>query len=317
MRKIVCLTVLLIMPWSASFAAPTAQDLPGVPLEAVRVLDRKSPTKEKVDPPPPPTIKEVSKPKLESLSRRVDTMDPKDIGPVTVKMKPGVNEIIPVSLGHMNRIITPFANPKVVGFTDKEFPVEGSIVYIAPTKEGPITMFITEADSDGEEALSVTLLPEPRPPREIRLEFEKAFMGRGTAFKKAEKWEKGQAYLDTLKQVLRSLALGEIPPGYGLRDPIVSDPVVSCEMEGVTISPGQVLDGHSIIAVVSSVTNVSDSMIEIDEPSCYYKGVLAASAWPHVHLYPGDRTELYVLFKRPEFEDFNGTKRPSLLGGGM
>ena len=80
-------------------------------------------------------------------------------------MTPGVNQIIPVAIGHPNRIVTPFGNPEVVSTSLSGGEKEGecgevcikeNVVYVATDKEHPVTMFITEKGSETQ-ALSLTI----------------------------------------------------------------------------------------------------------------------------------------------------------------
>ncbi|EBT3822543.1 conjugal transfer protein TraK, partial [Salmonella enterica] len=89
-------------------------------------------------------------------------------------MKPGVNQIIPIAVGHPNRIVTPFSNPEIVstsltGATDNgqcgEVCIKENVVYVATDKQYPVTMFITEKGSEAQ-ALSLTMVPRRIPPRE-------------------------------------------------------------------------------------------------------------------------------------------------------
>ena len=91
------------------------------------------------------------------------------VGPETLVMRPGVNEIIPISVGQMNRIITPFTHAEVVTASGVQPEIRDSTIYLAPGDDKIITFFVTEKGSEGV-ALSLTLVPKAIPPREIRLE---------------------------------------------------------------------------------------------------------------------------------------------------
>ena len=49
--------------------------------------------------------------------------------PTTLLMTPGVNELIPVALGHLNRIVTPFESPQVRTTSDAQTQIKGNVVY--------------------------------------------------------------------------------------------------------------------------------------------------------------------------------------------
>ena len=239
----------------------------------------------------------------------------------------GENMILPIAAGHPNRLLTPFDAPKITTFSDAQISVDHSVVYVTPNSNDVVTMFVTEKDGDQEAAVSLTLVPKAIPPREVRLLVSgskgEAAPGQpigvgyvpGYSQIKASEWEKGQEYTEGLKQTLRQLAMGQTPTGYGLRTPIASDPIVSCHIPGLKIEPGQVLDGHNVIAVVARATNETRVPLEINAGACYQRGVLAAAAWPSMLLAPTQSTELYVLFKRPD-PGVSSNSRPSLLRGG-
>ncbi|MDA1379411.1 hypothetical protein PCI56_05540 [Plesiomonas shigelloides subsp. oncorhynchi] len=92
-------------------------------------------------------------------------------------MKPGMNQIIPIAIGHPNRVVTPFSNPEVIstsltGVSDTgqcgEICIKENVVYVATDKQYPVTMFITEKGSEAQ-ALSLTMFPRRIPPREVFL----------------------------------------------------------------------------------------------------------------------------------------------------
>jgi len=176
-------------------------------------------------------------------------------------------------------------------------------------------MFLHEKGDDSL-TMSITLLPEAIPPRDITLVFK------GMAYntmmrkmsKKAAKWETENEYVAGIKEAMRKLALGSIPEGYSFRPADENDRRFNCEsdVQGISVLVGQIMDGYNIIYSVSSVTNISASTIELTEAYCYEKGVLAVSFWPKVRLKAGEKTELYIAYKRPE--ENHGSVRPSLIG---
>ena len=244
---------------------------------------------------------------------------------VGLNVIPGENMILPISVGNPNRLITPFDNPRVTTASDAQISVDHSIVYVTPASEDLVTMFVTEMDGDQKNAVSLTMVPRKIPPREVRLLVsEKGEGGENSADPgmmsgfnnvKATEWEKGQEYTDTIRDTMRELALGKTPPGYGIRAyrPII-DPKPLCNVPGFAVEPGQTLDGHNMIVVVSKITNSSNVPLEFKSSSCYQPTVLAAAAWPKTLLAPGQSSELYLLTKRPDPSENSG-KRPSLLGG--
>lgn len=273
--------------------------LPGIPL---RLTD---PGPEKANP-PDPAARNVPTPAASVGQRQEEAM--------TLQVAPGVNEIIVVSRGHLNRLVTPFEHPVVKTVSKASTQVEGNIVYVASESEEPVTLFIND-EEDAEVAISLTLVPKAVPPREVRLSFDAAasqnlpLLGMG----KARRWEQAQPYVQTLKDLMRDLALGEIPEGYNLRKLKMGDPMPRCEIPEIKITPGQILEGFEFRVIVSRVTNGVDYHIEFDETKCYEPGVAAVAVWPNTVMGPGESTELYYVIRRERPEE-RRQARPSLLG---
>lgn len=229
-----------------------------------------------------------------------------------VTMEPGVNEIVKISRGHLNRIVTPFDHVAVRTVSNANISTDGGIMYIDAAGDMPVTMFLSEK-GDSSVSLSLTMIPDSIPPREIRLVVPN---GAAYATKKAERWETGKPYEEGIKDTMKTIAMGDVPSGYGMRAPSKFDFVPDCqnEKQGVSITPGQVIEGHNIIYIVSAMKNISAGPVEFSEALCFQPGVLAVASWPKVILKPGEETELYVAIKRPEVEPED--RRPSLIAGG-
>lgn len=240
------------------------------------------------------------------------------VQPLTVKVKPGVNEIIPVAIRHLNRIVTPFDTPQVRTVSQATTEIEGNILYVAPGDETPITLYITP---NGQEAiaLSVTLAPRRIPAREIRLTLDRV------QYKKLESLQTASAsdrqidnapqdYIGQLKTMFRSLALMKIPKGYAMRAPAVSERI-QCSQAGLKIDTGQVFDGHNLILLVGLARNTGSVPVEFDERTCANQRLgpsMAVAAWPNVFLEPGATTEVYVVM-RSQDERKTMSRRPSLI----
>ncbi len=226
---------------------------------------------------------------------------------------PGVNEIIPVSIGHLNRIVTPFEKPKVKTVSDVSTQVIGNTIYVASDKKRLSTMFIT--DSDDGSALSITLLPKEIPPRDVTLVIESKTGQVQSRYrsKKALHWEESTPYIDTIKAAFALIAKGSTPPGYTLRHPSSNDKRIQCNQPGFRQILGQVLDGGTYFVQIYKLTNTTNRTQEINETTCYIPSVIAVSSWPHTVLKPMQSTELYIAFNRESSEKEKIT-RPSLIG---
>ena len=111
-----------------------------------------------------------------------------------------------------------------------------------------------------------------------------------------------------------ALAKQEIPSGYSLRNPDSSDPVILCDIPGVTVRTGEMMDGFSLKASVSVLSNPTNMPIQIKESACWQDGVLGVATWPSVEfLQPGQSVELYVLFDVVQETNTGKKARPRLL----
>lgn len=231
----------------------------------------------------------------------------------TLMLSPGVNQIIPIAKGHLNRIITPFAHPVIHTTSTAKISTEGSIMYVASTAEGPSTLYVSPSGNQ-QLALSLTLVPRAIPPREIRLMISGNPDPVRAQPMAAGEWEQARPYIKSIKQAMRKLALGEIPSGYGLREWEADDPAMVCGQPDIKVEPGQVLPGSEFILLVGVATNTTARRIEINEARCRRPGVLAVAAWPFASVPAGASTELYMVMRRPSPAD-DTRDRPSLLDG--
>lgn len=234
----------------------------------------------------------------------------------TVIMRRGVNELIPVAVHHLNRIVTPFSTPVVKTGANAEVSVEDNVIYVATADTAPVTLFINE-EGNQDVSLNLTLVPRRIPAREVFLNVEDGLLaGNGFGSSKADRWERSQPYVETIRTVFRGLALGELPQGYSLGRFPANRQAPNCIMEGLEFKfkGGQLLSGHNMQVSVGVVQNISSSPIEIREAVCGGWDVTAVAAWPNNMLMPGQKSEIYVA-ERISRTTKATNKRPSLLGG--
>lgn len=86
----------------------------------------------------------------------------------TITVQPGNNAIIPIAVGHLNRLVLPFQEPQIRTMNPATTQLEGHVLYVAPSDENPVTLYVTPTGSE-DFALSLTLAPKKIPPREIHL----------------------------------------------------------------------------------------------------------------------------------------------------
>jgi len=141
-----------------------------------------------------------------------------------VVISSGTNTLIPISRNQINRLVTPFENPHIQTVSNAEISTSGNVIYVTTQDEQPVTMFVTPED-DESVAISLTLLPQGIPPIQANLIFAQSVPGvapggaampamGGMAYSgTAKKWERSQPYMNTLRSLMRELALGGLPPG--------------------------------------------------------------------------------------------------------
>lgn len=241
-----------------------------------------------------------------------------------INISPGENVFIPISREHPNRLLTPFQNPQVVSTTLQggkkgecgEVCVRDGVIYITTDNPNAVTAFITEKGHE-DIAFSVTMVPQAVPPREVRFELpasvvEQLRWERGKSRQGAEAWETSQPYVETLKQAMRAVALGQVPDGYTLRKTRSSDRLPKCNHPGLDISfvNGQVLEGYNLNLFVGVISNVSDRPVEFRNQRCGSWRNAAITSWPLTVLRPNQQTEIYIAVKRDEDIPAESIRKP-------
>jgi hypothetical protein len=245
-------------------------------------------------------------------------------------VKEGTTEIIKIAKGTLNRIVLPFAKPRTLtinaALSNCDEGIKGSSVlcvdqgamFVATNEDAPINLFITDAGS--QRAISIALQPAQIPPRDVKLilsddgdDSQATSKIAGGDESRAEHFEKGQPYLDTLTKMLRDIAQGQIPPGYSLSE-VKDANNVGCQISGMRTRLAQVMEGALYKVNVYVVDNVTGTQMLVNEQSCYARGVVAAAAWPRVVLEANESTEIYVVVRRDSTGDSSGfATRPVLV----
>lgn len=233
---------------------------------------------------------------------------------ITLAVRPGTTELVRIARNYLNRIITPFDDPKLLTVNPVEVRKEGSSIYITTASERPVGIHILPNDPDDTRSISLTLIPARIPPKTIRLTWdEKTFVtARPASDARAKRWEQSSAYVEKLLELAEIVARRQVPDGYSLS---VVPEGLPCTLPGVEFFTGQRLTGSRFSLFVLRATNVGRSTIEIrSHAGCDFPGVALVAAWPQAYLEPADSTELYVAVVNEAFEPQpRGQVRPSLL----
>ncbi|HDV6122858.1 TPA: type-F conjugative transfer system secretin TraK [Pseudomonas aeruginosa] len=260
---------------------------------------------------------------------RTTQMEP-EATPVSSKqdvvVQPGVNTIIPAAVNHLNRIVTPFEKPIVQTVSSANIKVRENVIYVSTADESPVTMYITPKDDEAV-AISLTLAPRRVPPIEANLVLGETLTNGGQAAAggarasggfhysgQAKKWEEGQPYMEAIKNVMTSLALGKTPKGYSIGKANSLDTVPACYQDGIAFdfSSSQIVMGHNFKVIVGVASNRGQVPTMFDETSCTHPTLAATAVWPRNMLEPGEKTEVYVITRVGEAPAEEST-RPSLL----
>jgi len=239
-------------------------------------------------------------------------------GQTKLVVSQGVTEIVKIARNFPNRFVTPFESAEVVT-TDEALTHDGvgGSVIVATSSDKPIGIFIQDRNSD--RAIPLVLIPEDIPQRELRLVLDDAW-GPPVLRNSPDAASASGAipiaqtdYVDYIKTVMRSMAKGDIPDGHALSQ-VQPELVPACQIPGLSVRLGQMLEGSKDRVVVYLVTNDTRSTVAVQESGCYRMGVLAAAAFPRPVLEPGQSTELYVLVRKDSSDaPRTGKRRPTLV----
>lgn len=239
----------------------------------------------------------------------------------------GTNTLIPISKGQINRIVTPFESPVIQTVSTADISTRDNVVYVTTTEDQPVTMFITPED-DETVAVSLTLLPQSIPPIQANLLFSQSVPGNTTPEQgqqampsgslaysgQAKRWERSQPFMDTLRSIMRELALGNLPRGYSFAQLQSGDHVPDCVQPGVDydFTNAQYVLGHDFRIFIVVAENNSARHLEVDHGACTHPNRAAVAVWPHEILEPGQKTEVFLVTRVPQVQA-NTSTRPSLL----
>lgn len=223
------------------------------------------------------------------------------------------NNLYVVSNKHVNRIVTPFRSPVIVidSIPNLSYKQRGNILYLAlpSTLKDVVAGWITEK---GDESSVMRVLFKPMPVKPQQIELQKSSM-KGTAI--ARKFESANPRDDVVREVMATLALGNLPSGYQMMS-VNGAYIPNCKQAGLNFDffRGQFASGGDYVVSIGTVKNASNQTIKLAENNCYSDGVVGVAAYPETELLPSERSEVYVMFYRDKNMQSNSqTSRKSLL----
>ena len=241
-----------------------------------------------------------------------------ELGPRNVSITPGTTALIEIAIDHLNRIVTPFANPVVRTVSAASTSVDGHVVYVATSTEEPVSLYISDGQSN-DLALSLTLAPRYVPPREIRLTVP-GYRGQGASGAAPDSGKSASLpgtagegngstpYVAALTDLLRAMAQRRLPAGFQVKG---SGPKAHCA-PGLKITKTQLIQGATASVLTLGVRNAGTGTVPANESACDLdKGIVAAvGAWPLKTLAPGQETEVFLVLQEGAVAtDPSGTPR--------
>ena len=249
------------------------------------------------------------------IKRVVKSDMPSQKSGVTIKTKPGITESVVIARDKLNRIVTPYANPKVLTVDRLETKIDGSSVYVATDMDTPASLFISDVDTGN--ATSLQLIPNALTmPVEVRIMADlPSGHDPGSAVPSSETaalFGQESDYLSEIKTILQTMAKQLIPSGFTL-DGSVNEAGESslCHSAGLQFTLGQTLVGQDAKIIVLIAHNTGFAPRLFEEAFCASEPVIAVAAWPKIRLNPGEKTEVFVLMRNDPVRDEE--HRPSLL----
>ncbi|MDO9103439.1 MAG: type-F conjugative transfer system secretin TraK [Methylovulum sp.] len=234
---------------------------------------------------------------------------------ITIRPKPGKTESVVIARSKLNRVLTPYAEPKVLTVDNMETKIDGSAIYIATDSEFPVGLFITDGESGN--ATSLQLSPQELvAPVEIRIEQDVATKNSTSdnpLSRSDDAVHQDSPYLTEIKTIFQALGKQQIPSGFTLEAlPDDRSQASLCHGTNLTFKPGQLLSGHDSRIIVMVAQNRGLSATLLEEAFCANDEVMAVAAWPRVRLEPGEKTEVFVLMRLPASTE-GAEARPGLL----
>lgn len=245
------------------------------------------------------------------------------------RVKPKDNIMIAVGQGLMNTISTNLT--MLTAKTNDEsstFEIDQGYLYVTVSSQNPISLVLYE-EGVLDSQVSITLVPVSAPPTIAKVNFDltPAMKEKSAEFQKQIKLEEQQAsqpadpqnkhdtHTSRIIDILRPVAQGDIPKGFGLTPDIPDALRHPCLMTIYHRTEQRMVSGNDIIDVVL-VKNDSDKPYNIREEMCLTNGTLAVALFEKAYLLPNEAAEVYILRdKRQSVQELQRKRRPRLTDG--
>lgn len=216
-----------------------------------------------------------------------------------VEVRLGETVTGPIALGQVNRIVLPFEKPEIRTLNPATAEIQGHVLYIAPTDPAPLHLYVVDGDNS-DASIALALTPEEIQPREIVLELVDSGAQRYRERSTSSGTESIQTSregdpVDGVPQVLKTLALGQIPEGFRFRNPLGPESI-RCRQKSALIQTRQVFEGHHLRVLVGVLKNTGKDTLSLQEESCLQsQDIRAVAQFPEGALPPGHEKEIYLV----------------------
>jgi len=212
----------------------------------------------------------------------------------SVKVGTDRNERIYISQSQLNKIATPFTFPKAVDVTGASLKVVGQDVFIQPSSEQPVTIYIS--DNGVGQSVGLTLVPVANlPAQSIVIEPDASTNKIVQPQIKTDDLIPSD-YVGRITSHIKQLALGKTPSGF-TRSSLPTATAVNKQMMFATQHKyvGSTYDIFSY-----KLTSISTSPVELSEETFYTPNVRAVAFFPSAMLQRGESTTVFVIADHAE-----------------
>jgi conjugal transfer pilus assembly protein TraK len=207
----------------------------------------------------------------------------------SIKVGADRNEMVYVSLTQLNKIATPFADPKAIDASGATMKAVGQDLFIQPSGDKPITIYIT--DGGVGQSIGITLVPIANLPAQSIVIEPEASTTKNVPSQPAQDELVSSDYVGRLTSHIKQLALGKAPAGFvksKLTKAIASSPQLVYETQNKFVGSTYDIFSYKLVSV-------SDSPIELSEETFYTPSVRAVAFYPLAMLQKGEATMVYVI----------------------
>lgn len=231
-----------------------------------------------------------------------------------IEARPGETVQATLAIGQVNRIVLPFDAPEIRTLNPSTAELQGRVLYVAPIDHETMHLYVSEA-KDPETSLALSFSPEETHPREVIISLaqpipqhpaESSPQAMGSTDD-----DQGSRLKDGIRQTLKTLAMGQIPDGYRLRNPQGRESI-RCRQKFALIETRQVVESGNSKILVGVLRNSGKVPLELNEEACLGNASIEAIAlFPSIPLRSGQESEIYMVLA-PEHKETSRT-RPNLL----